>query len=163
MSFPHRSTMGVVLLAFLAACQPSIPDVSQADKDAIKATVDKYIAAVLAKDLDSFGKTLMPDVFYSGQNYAPLKGRDAAVAFLNAFPKVTKFTTTIDDVAGHGDLAYERGTYAIDVSLPDATSMTEHGAYLTVFRRQADGSWLYSQLLYHSTDPLPAPAPAKKK
>ena len=46
------------------------------------------------------------------------------------------------EVAGSGDLAYRRGTFKITYTNPQ-TKQAENGAgtYLTVFRKQADGSW----------------------
>ena len=46
------------------------------------------------------------------------------------------------EVAGSGDLAYRRGSYKITATNPQ-TKLPEDivGAYLTVFRKQADGSW----------------------
>ena len=46
------------------------------------------------------------------------------------------------EVAGSGDLAYRRGTFKITFTNPQ-TKQAENGAgtYLTVFRKQADGSW----------------------
>jgi ketosteroid isomerase-like protein len=46
------------------------------------------------------------------------------------------------EVAGSGDLAYRRGSFKITATNPQ-TKQAEHsaGTYLTVFRKQADGSW----------------------
>jgi ketosteroid isomerase-like protein len=46
------------------------------------------------------------------------------------------------EVAGSGDLAYRRGTFKITYTNPQ-TKQAENGAgtYLTVFRKQAGGSW----------------------
>jgi ketosteroid isomerase-like protein len=41
-----------------------------------------------------------------------------------------------------GDIAYAMGTYIIDmVPRGDAPSTTMDGKFLTIFRRQDDGSW----------------------
>ena len=46
------------------------------------------------------------------------------------------------EVAGSGDLAYRRGAFKITYTNPQ-TKQAENstGTYLTVFRKQADGSW----------------------
>ena len=46
------------------------------------------------------------------------------------------------EVAGSGDLAYRRGSFTITFTNPQ-TKQAENsaGTYLTVFRKQADGSW----------------------
>ena len=46
------------------------------------------------------------------------------------------------EVAASGDLAYRRGSYKITATNPQ-TKQVEHsvGTYLTVFKKQAGGSW----------------------
>jgi ketosteroid isomerase-like protein len=46
------------------------------------------------------------------------------------------------EVAGSGDLGYRPGTFKITYTNPQ-TKQAENsaGTYLTVFRKQADGSW----------------------
>lgn len=72
------------------------------------------------------------------------------------------FTATKDEVVGRGDLAYVRGTYAIDALLPDKTPVHENGTFLEIHRKQADGTRPYTRLIWHSTEPAPASAAAKK-
>ena len=155
--------VGLLLVALTGACQREAVEISQVDKAAIQATHDKYVQTAVAADWDAWGQTLTSDVFYSPPNLAPMKGRDAAVAWAKTFPKIVSLTLSVDEITGRGDLAFARGSYALVVTLPDGTSMTEHGAFLTVHQRQADGTWPYTHLIYHSTEPLPvAPAPTQK-
>ena len=52
------------------------------------------------------------------------------------------FAATKVDAAGSGDLAYTQGTYSMTASDPKTKApVTEKGKYLTVYRKQADGSW----------------------
>ena len=162
-----RLMMTLPLLAGLAACQGSVPDLSAADKAAVQATLDKYAKAAVANDWDTWGTTLANDVFYSPPNLAPMTGRAAAVTWAKTFPKVVSLEPKVDEISGRGDLAYARGTYTLVVTMPDGSPMTDHGSFLEIHRKQADGSWPYTALEYHSTDPLPTPAatppkPAKK-
>jgi ketosteroid isomerase-like protein len=55
--------------------------------------------------------------------------------------KIT-FASDKAGVAQSGELAYTRGHYAIDTTDPKTKQpKTETGSYLTVWKKQADGSW----------------------
>ena len=159
----RQITMCLVALAAITACQPPVSELSEADKAAVQATIEKYRVAAVAAKWDEWGTTLTDDISYSPPNMAVMKGRAAVVAWAKTFPKIVNLAPKIDEISGRGDLAYVIGTYTLDVTLPDGKPMTEHGSFMEIHRRQADGSWPYTRLQYHSTDPLPAaPAPAKK-
>ncbi|MDX1569689.1 MAG: DUF4440 domain-containing protein [Xanthomonadales bacterium] len=44
-------------------------------------------------------------------------------------------------VSKAGDMAYELGTYGLSLSDPDGNPMSQHGYYVVVWQKQADGSW----------------------
>lgn len=157
-----RGIAGATLLAILTACGSATADLSQADKDAVKAQIEKYRQAALAADWDTWGNTLASDVIVSPPNMQRLTGRAAAVAWVKTFPKLTGFTANVEEVSGHGDLAYDHGTYELKMVMPDGSAATDRGTFLEVHRRQSDGTWPYTRLMFHSTEPLPAAAPAKK-
>src|SRR5579864_9541168 len=53
-----------------------------------------------------------------------------------------KFAALAVDVAKSGDLAYSHGTYTLTITDPKTKKkMTDKGQYVTVFKKQADGSW----------------------
>jgi len=54
-----------------------------------------------------------------------------------------KMTLKIGDVniARSGDLAVERGSFAVDTTDKDGKANTETGQLVIVWRKQADGSW----------------------
>jgi len=137
------------------------PAFSDADAAAVRANIEEYRLAALGGQWDAWGSTLTADVIACPPNQAPLVGREAAVAFGKAFPKLTSFTITVDEVTGQGDLAYARITYAFTAAMADGTSLNEKGSSIEIHRRQADGSWPYHRLIWHSDSPTP-PAPATK-
>ena len=53
------------------------------------------------------------------------------------------FTTSYVEVAKAGDIAYTQGTYTLTTTDPKTKrAMTEKGKYVTVYKKQPDGSWL---------------------
>ena len=164
MPLVRRVVASLALLVISTACQrPAAADLTQADKDAVRAEIEKYRQAGLAADWNAWGNTLTADVVVSPVNHATMTGREAAVAWVKTFPKLTDFTVTIDEVSGRDDLAYARGRYALAFILPNGSPGSERGAFLQLHRRQSDGSWPYTHLMFHSSEPLPAGAPSRKK
>ena len=158
-----RRIMSATLVAILTGCASTTSDLSQADKDAVKAEIEKYRQAGLAADWDAWGNTLTSDVIVSPANMPPLAGRAAAIAWVKTLPKLTGFTANVEEVTGQGDLAYDRGTYELTMVMPDGSAATDHGTFLEIHRRQSDGTWPYTRLMFHSTVPLPeAAAPSRK-
>jgi ketosteroid isomerase-like protein len=61
-----------------------------------------------------------------------------------------------------GDWAYDRGNYTLTVTPKPGKPMEESGKYLAVCKRQPDGSWKISRLIYNSNNPPPGAAGKKK-
>jgi ketosteroid isomerase-like protein len=52
------------------------------------------------------------------------------------------FSSDKVDVAKSGDLGYSQGSYSMTSTAPKTKKvMSEKGKYVTVFKKQADGSW----------------------
>jgi ketosteroid isomerase-like protein len=134
------------------------PAFSDADAAAVYANIEEYRRALLSGQWDALGATFSAEIIAFPPNQAPLVGREATVAFAEAFPKLTSFTVTVDEVTGQGDLAYTRGTYAFTATMPDGASMNDKGSFLEIHQRQADGSWPYTRLMWHSDSPPPPTA-----
>jgi ketosteroid isomerase-like protein len=149
----------LILLGLLSACQPPPATLSEKDVTDINAVVDRWVNDFVTNTRDDVANIITADMVLLPPNTGPVVGHDAAMAYLKAYPSITKFTVTKDEVVGHGDVAYVRGTYAIDVMLPETGAAHEQGTYLAIHRRQQDGGWPYSRLTWHSSEPLPPAAP----
>jgi ketosteroid isomerase-like protein len=160
----YRTALVLVCLVFLTSCAPATPKsaLSNEDVTAIRANIDAYVSALRAADWDGWGKTLSPDVVVMPPNNAPLVGRDAAVAYIKTFPKITALTVKPAEVTGQGDLAYVHGTYALSMILPNGSSANDSGSFLEITRRQSDGTWLSSRLIWHP-DAAPGTPPEANK
>ena len=159
-----RSTRSAALLLALgvAACGPSAPTFGDADVAAIKQLNADFVTHTLAGHWDQQLSLVAENASYLPPNEPIVTGRAAMKAFLQTFPKVNSFTVNVVDVAGNGDVAYARGTYAMNATPPGGAAMDDHGKWLETLRKQADGKWL---LVYDSWNsdlaPMPAAAPTK--
>ena len=76
----------------------------------------------------------------------PAKGKDAIRAawkgLLDDPNAKLSFASDRVEISAGGDLATTRGSYTLTVMNPKTKkTVDEHGDYLTVYKKQADGSW----------------------
>ena len=78
-------------------------------------------------------------------------GRSEVQKFMEGFPTLSKFEFRIQDIDGHGDLAYVRGSYLM-VMMPEGApeQVEDRGKYVEVRRKQADGSWPIAVDIFNS-------------
>jgi uncharacterized protein (TIGR02246 family) len=132
--------------AAISACAPAAPpppDVA-AVKTAIEAINAKFTAATEKGDsasvvalYDANAIALPPGEPAWNGTAAIAKGFGA---MLGAFT-VKDFTLTANDVVVGGDYAAETGTYKMTMVPKKGAAMEDHGKYVVVWKKQADGSW----------------------
>lgn len=158
------------LVVSLAACQqqpqqpPTPPDTRAADEAAIRNLDTQWSQAAAAKNVDQFVAA-----FADGANFFPpnqpaitaKEGIQKWASDLMANPGfAVSWTPTKAEVARSSDLGYTLGTYELTLQGPKGKTMTDHGKYLTVWKKQADGSWKVAADVFNSDLP-PAGAASK--
>ena len=135
----------VLLLSFAFACQPKGPATfSNADDAAIQKTVDQAIAIFISptNDWSAFCKLLYAeDAEAFLPNTPALKGREAIIALLQAFPPILDYKQTRLEFEGCGQFAYDLEEWSITSKLSGAATSTDTGRLVWIWRKQADGSW----------------------
>jgi uncharacterized protein (TIGR02246 family) len=154
------------LAALLAGCAATSPDTRDADLKAIKDTETAWVSDAATKDPTKFAAHYTDDASVLLPNEPIITGRDniaAALKPLLSDPNFAlQFQSTKVDVAKSGDVGYTQGTYAMTMTDPKTKQpMTDKGKYLTVFRKQADGSWKAVSDMLNSDLPLPGSEPTK--
>jgi ketosteroid isomerase-like protein len=66
-------------------------------------------------------------------------------------------------LAKSGEMAWVNGTYKLTMNDPSGKPVEDHGKYLEVWEKQADGNWKCRADMWNSSLPVPEPAPAEKK
>ena len=155
-----RLAIAAVPILLLVACTPtkSLPASDSTattvnapaapDRDAVRRQIeaaDSAMAAAMGNgDTVGMYAAYADDAVMMMPGTAPLHGRAEMTRSLNAMMaqmtlKDPKFH--IEDVLVGGDLAVETGTYEWTVQPKKGKAMPDKGSYVTIWQRQADGSW----------------------
>ena len=114
--------------------------------DAVNRTAQEILAAFEAKDSAKVNSYYAPDAVIATAGRPAARDGEAVSKAISDDIADPNFKMSLSnektEVAGSGDLAYRRGAFKITSTNPQ-TKQAENaaGTYLTVFRKQADGSW----------------------
>src|SRR5690242_7332502 len=117
----------------------------------------KYIDAVVKGDAAAVSGFFTDDAVVIAPNVKASHGRaemDAGNRAMLAAMKFTGLKLHTDDLQVFGDIGVETGTYEQTLQ-PKGKTLHDNGNYLTVWKKQSDGSWKIYRLAYDSE--LPAP------
>src|SRR5437762_4084784 len=124
----------------------------------------KWSAAAGAKDVDKTVSYYADDAVVMPPNAPSATTREtirsAWKEMLTSPGAAISWKATKVEVAKSGDLAYVSGTYEETMTDASGNSMKDHGKYVEIFKKQADGTWKVVADIWNSD--LPA-APAEKK
>ncbi len=129
---------------------------SSSDTAAIRAALERYHTGWLANDAEAVRSTFTRDaVLMPHHGLAPVIGMAAINEFWwpagTAKTTITRFIQTVDEVGGEGKLAYVRGRGEVAWRVEDQGTVQNWrtgGNYMALFKRQADGRWLISHLIW---------------
>lgn len=130
---------------------------SVGDAASIRAVLEHYRTAWLAGDADGVRSTFTQDaVLLPHHGVPPVVGMAAINDFWFAPSStkttITKFVQTLDEVGGHGMLAYVRGRSEVAWTIEDSgkkENWRNAGNFLAVLMKQADGKWRMSHLIWN--------------
>jgi uncharacterized protein (TIGR02246 family) len=144
------------LIVLLAACKAAPPPLTEVDKTAIRANTDSFVASTKVRRDSATAALFTENATFMPPNGGIVEGRAAIRAWLEQFPPMSDFSLTPIEVDGRGDLAYERGTFALTIAAANnSPAMSDHGKYLVIKRRQPDGRWLTAVDIFNSDVPVP--------
>jgi ketosteroid isomerase-like protein len=135
--------MSALLAGILLLAPPPID--LRAENLAVSRADTEMSDATAGRDLKRFTRYLAEDVIFVPEG-APLAFGPAAVAalwadlFKEGGPSLT-WRPTLSYVASSGDLAYTEGDFLSTAKGPDGKERKRSGRYVSVWRKQLDGSW----------------------
>jgi len=157
-----RLTLGTALLlgaATLAACDSAKP-LKDEDKAAMRASTDSFNLFFRTDRDSAIAAGFTEAAVMLPPNVGLIEGRAAILAFFQTLPAIPDFTGQAIEIDGRGDLAYIRGIYSYTVPAAGRTpAFQDHGKFVEIRRRQADGRWLVAVDIFNSNVAPPAPPP----
>jgi uncharacterized protein (TIGR02246 family) len=154
----------LALGAVLSACAYQVPAPAEAeaaeDVEAVTAAVnaiwDQYASSLNAGDVDRYMALWADDAMQLPPGSPPIVGKETLRAGLESEVDLFTFDMAItnEEVQVSGDLAVARGTYTATVTPKDGgEAIPIDGKYMTLLKRQPDGSWKIYRDIYNSNVP----------
>jgi len=160
-----RLGAGVFVVAVAAAgcATQSAQGNPDADRTAINALRDQFIAAYRAGDPDRVTALYEENATVMPHDQPTIVGRsEIAKHERDSFGQVSVGDVQIksDKLQIMGDWAYDRGTFSVTITPKGGGGpMTDTGRYLVVLHRQADGSWKAAEDIDNGETPrMPPPS-----
>ena len=160
-----KPSLRPLLAACLLAAAPVVS--GAADKEALKAELTKteadFCAMARAQGIPAaFAHFIAPDGVLFDADPQKHRGADAvAQRYGDARPSgVLNWAPSFVDVAESGDLGYTWGRYEYRGTGPDGQPRVATGYFLTIWKRQPDGTWRF--VVDQGAPDRPAPTPAPK-
>lgn len=160
----------VVTSAALAACSGgSTPGHDRAaDEAEIHNLIDGIAGSFKTGDMEQVLAVYSDDVLVLGIDQPDVAGKDAFRKILAEQPKDVTINVRMDtkELEIAGDLAYERGTYTVEISskASGALLQTVTNRHIHIFKRQPDGRWKAWRLMENAASPArpgSSPQPAQ--
>lgn len=160
---PVAYLLPLCLIAVMAAgCghfTVSTSDSHEAEVQALRDADAAWAQAWASKDVDRAVAGYADDATVLDPNLAAITGRENFRSNLKPFFADKNFAIHWDavkvDVAQSGDLGYTQGTLTYTITDPSTGQpFTDRAKYLTVWKKQTDGSWRVVEDTYNSDLPL---------
>jgi uncharacterized protein (TIGR02246 family) len=136
-------------------------DNQEPEVKSIRELEHKAREAAKAKDLDRYVSFYADDAVLLWPGASMVTGRAAIREFMRVFFSMPDFSLSFEtahvEVSRAGDFAYTCGTNKVTLVNPNGEKMKDSGKYLTVYRKQSDGTW--KVVADTGNSDLPAPVP----
>jgi len=150
-------TFALISLAIAVTVAASAQTGNTKAAEALRKADREWMAAYASKDADKAASFVAADGAIYAPN-APAAQGDAAVKKMAAdmfkLPDVKlSWTPTLVEAAKSGDLGFTSGTYEFSFKDPSGKTIDDKGKYVTVWKKQADGSWKVVRDIFNSDLP----------
>ena len=154
----YLMVLALAMLLVVGVCASALAQ-TEDDIAAVKGVHDRYAAAVIAGDLEAWISLWSDDAVRMAPDAPASYGKEDIRAAVEGGFDLFNMQMTIDfaEVVVPGDWAFARGPFTHTLT-PKAggESLSLVGKYLTIFARQADGSWKIGIDSYNYDAPPPA-------
>ncbi|MDZ4748242.1 MAG: DUF4440 domain-containing protein [Saprospiraceae bacterium] len=155
-----KSLIFFFVLITLIRCSARVEKPNSEQTSSLAVSVDSLNALFLSgwnnKDSAAIISTLAPDAMVMNDSLIH-KGTEAiSKNWISGGVKVlshVKTTSVIQDASEN--IAYDGGTYTLDLTIPNGPVLKERGNYSLVWGKQADGKWLLTLVHIEDVTRLP--------
>ncbi|RMG63162.1 MAG: nuclear transport factor 2 family protein [Calditrichaeota bacterium] len=157
-SFIKGPILLVAAAFLLSGCARQEQGNSTADREAISLQNQRFARAYSQGDAATLAGLYTQDAYALAPGNRVWEGRQAIRDGIQKELSAGQMQLQVQTVSLTllDDHAYEVGTYTIRVEPEGSEAFTDHGKYLTVWQKQADGSWLIRADAYNSSTPRTA-------
>ena len=153
------AVLGTVLLVLLAASGCAKADTNEfttADGEAIRQRTQQLATGFNGKQIDTILALYADNSVFMPPNAPVLRGREPLRAFYqDLIGRATSLRLETEDVAGHGPIAYETGSYSL---VYENGAVRDRGKYVFILHK-ANDVWLTEKTIWSSD--LPPQTPVK--
>lgn len=150
----------MLLLTACAGGQPAASD-TDADRAAIRARLATVAAAHNAADAETWANTATKDIVLMVDGGPSINGRAAILEWIKGFyaaNKVSDMKTEAVEIEIAGDWAYSRDYFSATLTpAAGGKQLRMNGKEIAIWRRQPDGEWRASRVIFNSNLPPTAP------
>jgi len=142
----------------LLNCKSSGPDEAmlKADMDNLKQTDTDWSSN--ANNIESFMTYVLDDAHMLPPNDPLTTGKEDIKAMFSSMMELPGFSLkwepSVVEIASSGDLGYTIGAYKLSINDSTGMPMVDTGKYLTVWKKQANGSWKVTADMFNSDLPM---------
>ena len=124
------------------------------DQTQIRERADAFVKAFNEKNVNDVLALYAENSTFMPPNQPIIRGKDALKTFYDDLLKsgAGNLKLNVTEVSGYGPLAYQSGTYEMDVKSGAGVASRDRGKYLFVLRRIAD-TWRYEYTMWNSDLP----------
>jgi len=150
-----RNTPCLLLAIVACSSAPPVAGFTPADERAVRGVDSAFVTAWLRDDTTGVMNTLAPDAVLMPAGQQALTTPNAIRAFWwpadSSHTRILTFDRTIDEVGGETHTAWMRRTDSLTFTYAKGgttSQLTSRSMSLAVLRRQPDGSWRFSRVMW---------------
>jgi uncharacterized protein (TIGR02246 family) len=152
-----RSTLALIILVGGLACRHGVPGsggLSSEDVAAIRALQQTWLRAIRDGDWSAAAALHAEDAVRLPPDGKEERGRAAIQASIAQMQPPSVVHGEVVEIEGRGDLAYAWTNFSVSFPAKGAEKPTPYtGRDIVIFRKQRDGKWLVSRVIWNSDQP----------
>lgn len=152
-----RKPLGVlvsVLLLATACSGPAPQEFTTRDAGTIRQRNNAFVQAFNTKGTPTILDLYAENSVFMPPNQPIIRGKGALKNFYDELLKegATNLKLNVDQVSGHGPIAYQSGTYEMELKPASGAGSRDRGKYLFVLRKMGE-TWRYEYTMWNSDLP----------